>query len=434
MGAVTHKSCASVEIPAAPTEPLVAPQTKADQQEERVLLVVPYLLLTVSTILFLIIPYAAPELRVPVMAAAAGAAAWEYFWWTRPGSPRERDQQRLVVYLAGGILLSAFLVFNGPWFAFYAWTFYLRAPMVSNAALRWAAFVCIATQLATSQVGGVRNLSSGVWIGFAGLFLVNLAVAAGMMQLERAREQRHEERLGELRRTQHTNRQLEATLAENAALQEEVARQARESGVAEERARLAREIHDTIAQGLAGVVAQLEAARQPGADSDRHLQIAHQLARESLGEARRSVQALRPEALVGPRFSDALARLAKQWSEMHDVPVEYAATGAPRSLPPDVEVALFRVAQEALANIAKHARASAVTVSLAYLDDAVALDVRDDGVGFEVAAPPTSPGGYGIGVMHERIDRLGGYFEIESQTGEGTTVSAVVPASSEELA
>ncbi|GAB3306378.1 sensor histidine kinase [Epidermidibacterium keratini] len=407
---------------------VLAAHSKADEQEERFLNFAPYALLAVSTILYLIVEYPGPAQRPVTLAVVVVAVLWEYAWWTRPRGISEERQRRLLIYIAGGIAISAFLVVNGPWFAFYAWTYYLRTPMLANTLARWMAFCCVAAQLSGSQVGGFRNLSGGVWFGYAALFAVNLAVAAGMTKLATAQEERHEERRRVLARVQATNRQLAATLAENAELQEEVARRARESGVADERARLAREIHDTIAQGLAGVVAQLEASRQPGADAARHLDIAHQLARESLGEARRSVQALRPEALTGPRFSDALARLAKQWGELHDMPIEYAVAGVPRALAPDAEVALFRVTQEALANIAKHASASAVAVNLTFLDDAVAIDVRDDGTGFEIAAPPASPGGYGIGVMRERIDRLDGYFEIESAAGEGATVSAVVPS------
>ncbi|HEY4868178.1 MAG TPA: sensor histidine kinase, partial [Candidatus Dormibacteraeota bacterium] len=211
--------------------------------------------------------------------------------------------------------------------------------------------------------------------------------------------------------------------------------QAREAGVMDERQRLAGEIHDTIAQGLAGIITQLEAAEQLRNDSgewQRHVGQARKLARESLSEARRSVQALRPGRLEDSRLPEAVAQMAKEWSLTSGVPVRIETTGAAVPLLPELEVILFRVAQEGLANVARHANATRVGLTLSYLQDMVRLDVRDDGVGFDVALKSTADAGanghgYGLSAMRQRLRRVGGSLEVESGQGRGTAISASVP-------
>ena len=123
---------------------------------------------------------------------------------------------------------------------------------------------------------------------------------------------------------------------------------------------MAREIHDTIAQGLTGVITQLEAAQQSWndeAEMRRHLANAAGLARSSLAEARRSVQAIRPGPLDRSRLPDALSEVTDRWSSVSGVAASMRIVGETRPLAPHVEVALLRAAQEALANTAKHAAA-----------------------------------------------------------------------------
>jgi len=209
---------------------------------------------------------------------------------------------------------------------------------------------------------------------------------------------------------------------------------ARRAGVLEERQRLAHEIHDTLAQGFTSIVTNLEAAggalQRDRAALRRHLEQALAVARESLSEARRLVWALRPEPLEEAPLPEALRRLAARWSSSSGIPARVLVTGEPRALPADPEVTLLRVAQEALANVRKHARAGRVAITLSYIGDRVALDVRDDGVGFDPAAP--SPGddgsGFGLRSMRERVGRAGGTLSVESAPGEGTVLSAEVPA------
>jgi signal transduction histidine kinase len=155
------------------------------------------------------------------------------------------------------------------------------------------------------------------------------------------------------------------------------------------------------------------------------------LAQRTLTEARRSVQALRPEPLERSHLPDALSDLAERWTRTSGVPVTVEVTGAPRPLITGIEVTLFRIAQESLANVARHARASRAGVTLSYLDDVVLLDIRDDGAGFEPDARPREGdlhGGFGLSSMRQRVREAGGTLEIESGPGQGTAVGVSVPA------
>ncbi|NRQ31014.1 sensor histidine kinase [Nonomuraea sp. NN258] len=203
--------------------------------------------------------------------------------------------------------------------------------------------------------------------------------------------------------------------------------QARTVGTLEERARLAREIHDTLAQGFSGIITQLEAAEQAGAEPEAvraRIAVAKRLARESLNEARRSVEALRPEPLEHAELPEALSAVAERWSDGIGVPVSVAVDGEPRRLPREVETTVLRAAQEALANVAKHAKAGRAALTLSYMDDQVTLDVLDDGAGFD---PGAAAGGYGLVAMRERAERSGGTVIVESTPGEGTALCLSIP-------
>jgi signal transduction histidine kinase len=215
---------------------------------------------------------------------------------------------------------------------------------------------------------------------------------------------------------------------------------ARQAAIFEERQRLAREIHDTLAQDLAGIVVHLEAAEEaltdvpdrPGARVLPHIGQAKAVAREGLEQARKLVWALRPDILEGTPLASALERAAAQWAQEAALPVEVVVTGEAVVLPPEAQVTLLRVLQEALSNVRKHARAHEVTVTLSFMRGVVALDVQDDGRGFEPGRSPVAPatpdgGGFGLTAMHERVEQLGGTLLIESAPGEGTTVVAEIP-------
>jgi signal transduction histidine kinase len=216
------------------------------------------------------------------------------------------------------------------------------------------------------------------------------------------------------------------------AARRELATAERAAGVAAERARLAREIHDTLAQAFASVVTHLEAADASlPADAERprrHVRAAEEVARASLAEVRTLVWALRPEAISSVGLPAAIERAAVAAGAGPAGPtIEFAVSGEPRALHVDFEVTLLRAAQEAIANARRHAGASHITVTLTYYPDEVSLDVTDDGRGFDPADAAKS-GGLGLIGMRERAEALGGKLAIESAPGEGTAVAVTLPA------
>jgi signal transduction histidine kinase len=232
-------------------------------------------------------------------------------------------------------------------------------------------------------------------------------------------------------------------LEELQATRDELSRAERQAGVLQERQRLAGEIHDTLAQGLASIVMQLEAAEQTWEEDPalgrQHVQRARDSARQNLEEARRVVWALQPQALEHEPLGQALTQTVERWSQDNGIAATTSVTGAARDLLPGIEATLLRASQEALANVAKHARASHVNVTLSYLSDQVILDVQDNGCGFDPqpwldaqvssnghdAVPPA--GGFGLATMRDRARQLGGALEVDSQSGTGTTVTVLLP-------
>jgi signal transduction histidine kinase len=207
-----------------------------------------------------------------------------------------------------------------------------------------------------------------------------------------------------------------------------------EAGVLAERERLAREIHDTLAQGLTSIQLLLRAAQRnlpPGSGTAAGLvEQARAAAQDGLAEARRFVRALPPPALEGRTLAGALAALCEGNQAAHAVPTRFVVAGEPVGLDPAAEAALLRIAQSALANAVQHARASHAVVTLTYLDTEVALDVVDDGAGFapgEAGRRAPGEGGFGLGTMRDRARALGGKLVVESEPGRGTAVSALLP-------
>lgn len=204
------------------------------------------------------------------------------------------------------------------------------------------------------------------------------------------------------------------------------------AGVLDERQRLAHEIHDTLAQGFTSIVTNLEAVEgSDPAKSSLYLENARSIARESLTEARRLVWALRPGQLEDAPLPEAVRSLVERWSSDSGVSAEAVVTGEPRPLAAEVEATALRVVQEALANVGKHARAGRARITLSYMPDALLLDARDDGVGFEVSSADGTPsedgGGFGLRAMRERVEKVGGELSIESEPGEGVALSVEIP-------
>jgi two-component system, NarL family, sensor kinase len=204
-----------------------------------------------------------------------------------------------------------------------------------------------------------------------------------------------------------------------------------EMGAIEERNRLAREIHDTLAQGLAAIAMQIETAEallEGGANPARASQALHKallLARENMAEARRSVMDLRAGLLEGRSLAQALAHLAESYTREGRLQVEFRLSGEQRTLPARLEVGLFRIAQEALSNVEKHAGVDSCMVELSSGPDQVRLTVRDRGAGFD---PQTvSSARFGLRGIAERVRLLEGELHIDSRPGGGTTIEVVAP-------
>jgi signal transduction histidine kinase len=205
--------------------------------------------------------------------------------------------------------------------------------------------------------------------------------------------------------------------------------QSRQSAVTAERNRMARDIHDTLAQGFTGVIIQLEAAGEAMSQSrteivSDHLNQAGDLARESLREARRSVQALRPQALDEKQLSEALKDLVKKMTSGTTVKAEFTSQGEQQKIPPEWETELLRIGQEVLTNVLRHARASQFNVMLVFDSREIRLNLGDDGCGFD---PKRRHEGFGLQGMRERAEGMGGQFSIESANGKGTMISIILP-------
>jgi signal transduction histidine kinase len=390
------------------------------------------------------------SVRVNLILCAVAAV-----WMLIPLRPAWRDRIWLMaVFMAGFFAIAAVLVVRDPWFGFFAGAGYGYSFRLMPWPWTLRCVGMVGVLAATSQMWSVNKDTPAGLGAYLAVIVMNVAGVCGVAWfvhgLLRVNDQR-KRALGEL---SEANRRLEATVAENAGLHRQLLIQAREAGIQDERQRMAREIHDTLAQGLTGIITQLQAAEHAAdepAEWRGHFAAATRLARESLSEARRSVDALRPEPLETGRLSDALADIASRWSELHGIEATVMTTGPARPVRPEAEVALLRTAQEALANVAKHAGATRVGVTLSYLDQEVAVDVRDDGRGFDPAllrggavrghpggsapagsAPagsaPGADGGFGLVAMRQRIEALSGALRIESEPGAGTAISARVPA------
>jgi PAS domain S-box-containing protein len=211
---------------------------------------------------------------------------------------------------------------------------------------------------------------------------------------------------------------------------QELVEQQREAAILKERTRMARDIHDTLAQGFTGVIIQMEAAEEALLEEDSehaagHVRRARELARDSLGEARRSVHALRPQALEKAAFADALHAIVENTAAGTALQTEFQIIGKPHDLSPAVEENLLHIGQEALTNALKHAHATNFSARISFDSDAVYLELRDNGDGFDVDG--INGGGIGLIGMKERADQIGATVKVISEPGKGTKITAVSP-------
>jgi signal transduction histidine kinase len=382
-----------------------------------------YVLLVPATIVAL---FAGPKdlaWQATTVAIAAVTAGWIYVLFTRLSPPRQAHRLRMGIFFIGVMILGSILMLRMPLFFIFMISGFFYAAILRPLPLAFVG-VFATSFLINTLIAGFPQTAEAWTFYITIITLQTVIIGAGSVFGEKVSEQNEERRQALAR--------LEVALLENAGLHAQLLTQAREAGILDERSRMAREIHDTIAQGLIGIVTQLEAAdqaRDRPDDRDRHLANAQQLARDSLVEARRSVEASRPSALEAATLPEALDQVATEWSRINDIPVEVTVTGDAIALHPEIEVALLRTAQEALANVARHAGASRAGLTLSFMGDVVTLDVRDDGIGFDPSEADGEAGaGFGLASMRQRVARVAGSLAIESEPGGGTALSARVPA------
>ncbi|MGW1502230.1 sensor histidine kinase [Streptomyces mirabilis] len=364
------------------------------------------------------------------------AAVALQLWWhgtrsRRPGRGRIPSRAG-AAYYAVRWALAFVLSWLNPFFAFYAASGYMDADeLIPGIWRQRLGLFASAVIVASAQAGGLPFGSGVQWILFVALLVVNSGLQMVVAHLTQQEAQRSRERTETITELERTNSALQQALDENAALHAQLLVQAREAGVADERRRLAAEIHDTIAQGLTGIIAQLQvvAGATDLTTARTHLERASGLARHSLGEARRSVHNLAPVALADDGLPEALKKTVAEWTERTGIRAEFTVTGTAEQLHEEIAATLLRIVQEALSNAARHAHPTRLGVTLSFLGDEVILDIRDDGQGFDPLALPerTRAGGFGLDGMRARAERIAGTLTIEAEPGHGTAVSARVP-------
>lgn len=327
------------------------------------------------------------------------------------GGPRPSTGAAVVYLVIAYVILFA-LTWIDPaslvlLFALYPQGFLLldrRGSIVATVVLSvgWN-LVLVARQSWTPEAWGIQTLTAAGNILFAlviGLFIDGLV-----------RENRERKRL----------------LAELHEAQSELAAAERAAGALAERERIARDIHDTLAQGFTSIVMLSQAAEAAAGHGDatavgERLAQIQETARENLAEARALVGAMSPPGLDGAGLPDALARLTAR-SDL-GVPVALRVEGEPRALSSTSEVAALRATQEAVSNAARHSGARHVDVVLGYDEDGATITVSDDGSGFDTTSPPS---GYGLTGLVARVEEVGGIAAVESAPGAGTRVRVRVP-------
>ncbi|MFJ9007123.1 sensor histidine kinase [Streptomyces canus] len=406
-----------------------ASDARIDRYWERLHVWGPYGLLGTSVVLAVV---SAGIMDGPVdwylVGALVVAAIVLQTWWhgTRHRRVRRgRSPSRAgTAYYAVRWAIAFVLTWLNPFFAFYAATGYMDADELIPGLWRRLGLFASAVTVAGAQAGGLMPDSTAQWLGFAALLAANFGLQSVVAHITEQEEQRSRERTS-------TIEALQQALDENAALHAQLLVQAREAGVADERRRLAAEIHDTLAQGLTGIIAQLQVvANTPDEGQAReHVHRAMDLARHSLGEARRSVHNLAPVALEHDGLPQALKNTVADWGERTGIRAEFTVAGTTEHLHDELSATLLRIAQEALSNASRHARAGRLGVTLTFLGDEVILDIRDDGVGFDplAVAPRSRTGGFGLDGMRARAERIAGSLTVESEPGHGTALSARVP-------
>lgn len=405
---------------------------RSERRETAVIAVLPYVLLALSTLIAL--PQSHSAARVATILGLAAATGLWMALFLRLRTGWQQSIPLMGLYFAGLTVMAAALVALAPFYGIFAFIGYVHTFLFLRGRWRYLGAATTSMIMAMAYLAGPASITADEeWWLWAAVSLVSTVLSGTFMHFAEASYSHGRRQKDGLAELHEANVKLRAALEENAGLHAQLVAQAREAGVLDERQRLAREIHDTLAQNLAGILTQLQAADQTldaSAASHRHVTTAMHLARESLTEARHTVHAVQAPALAVAHLPEAINDVVTRWSQANGVEAVLTTTGDPRILHSDIEVALLRSAQEALANVAKHAGASRVGLTLSYMEDLVTLDVRDDGTGFNPTAQiqHTTDGGFGLVGMRQRVQRLTGRLDIESEPGGGTAISASLPA------
>ncbi|WP_168200517.1 sensor histidine kinase [Allokutzneria sp. NRRL B-24872] len=317
-----------------------------------------------------------------------------------------------VVYLAGAVPLTLLILWFSP--AGVLVLFVLYPHMWVMLPTRWAVASTVTTVCAVGAVLVIREgFTPGVVLLVAGISAVCLLLGLGLGAW--------------ITRIIRQSTERAATLVELEATRAELAEVSHDAGVLAERERLAREIHDTLAQGFTSMVMMLQAL-EPEIDRDREAAqrrraLLEEVARGNLAEARSLVALLTPTHLESAPLAEAVERLVVQVGRELGISATMRLHGEPQQLTTNHEVVLLRGTQEALANVRKHSGASSVVVELGYEGDRVTLEVRDDGKGFD----GTERDGFGLAGMRARVAQVGGTMQLAAPSSGGVSLLVDLP-------
>jgi signal transduction histidine kinase len=441
--AIREAQSAAQAQPAAQAPPAGAAARDADFRDWLIF----YALATIGTAVVVLANPVGTMTSAAISAALVAALQLVYWFLARPSLAGIRqDSWRAWTFASIVLVVFTVAVVLNPWaslglFALCPELFLLLRPTPAAIAVTLINAVPLAFRLADGMANATISTPDAVQLIGTTVFIVAFSIFFSGRMLAITTQSEERRRLIE---------QLHEREAEVAAL-------SAERGAAAERARIAREMHDTLAQGFTSIITlghAVETELQTDRDAARrHIALITETAQENLAESRSIIAALSPARLEDASLAEALRRLVARLTAETGIPAELMVDGVERPEPPGIEVVMLRVAQEALANVRKHARAASVDVVLSYADDTIALSVIDDGVGFDSAwgDPSTrlrlargadrepnestrplserseSKGGYGLHGMRDRVAEAGGTFEVHSSAGKGTTIRAVVP-------
>ncbi|PUB30093.1 signal transduction histidine kinase [Promicromonospora sp. AC04] len=350
--------------------------------------------------------------QLAIAYAAMGAIVVAYVLWGAKAA-RNRERRPAVAYLVVLVLGTGVAVSQAGVATFLMFIAFAQVWMLLESIREGVIGCAVLVVAVTVGISAAYGFDPRVAASVVPQMLVTFVFAIGLglwFHVAMRRAEEHARLLDELR-----------------AAQAELARTNHEAGVVAERERLAREIHDTLAQGFTSVVMQAQAATaaldigDDGAVRER-LHVVEDTARDNLAEARALVAAFAPVALQDASLPQALRRLTERFALESDLLVGFRADGV-GPLPPTIEVVLLRAAQEALTNVRRHAAAQTVVVRLAQDEGEVILTVGDDGRGLG----PDVADGFGLSGMRDRVRSVGGTLAVVSGDGSGTVLRARIP-------